>query len=92
MGPYDVLRGEKLKNVLYKILYSYTEVEEIPNKGVQFKTKETEPEVEREVNIFTGVKRERVVMPKIEDLKFCLYIPRDIISNYSNFEAVNLNE
>lgn len=92
LGPYDVLRGEKLKNVLYKILYSYTEVEEIPNKGVQFKTKETKPIVEREVNRFTGVKRERVVMPKIEDLKFCLYIPRDIISNYSNFEAVNLNE
>ena len=69
-----VLTAEKLKNVLYKILYSYTSVEEIPNKGVQFKTLETEPGKE------------------IEDLEFRLYIPRDIISNYSNFEAVNLNE
>lgn len=66
-------RSEEIKNALLNILWSYTSVEEIPNKGVQFKTKETKPE-------------------KIEDLKFSLYIPRDIISNYSNFEAVNLNE
>ena len=66
-------RSEEIKNALYYILWSYTSVEEIPNKGVQFKTKETKPE-------------------KIEDLEFRLYIPRDIISNYSNFEAVNLNE